>query len=249
MVQCAVYGCSSRSDVYNYEKKEAIQLHRIPKNPRMRSKWIQALGKDNIKESTRICSLHFDEKNYYTTKQGLRRLLPEAFPDTKLPDPPSVESSESSDDEEQAPNIVILNQIPAVNTIVSNISHSVPTKIIVVPQSSTLRIEPQIVNQVNLAPVNVVGTTSPYVQMQAQASENTSTTASAEGNFENQMTTPLEKKLMIEVKLLREAVDCLEEQNRRLLTKNNFLQQKLDNYERERGMVNNVDFKPDNFGV
>ncbi|XP_022817533.1 uncharacterized protein LOC111350275 [Spodoptera litura] len=251
MVQCAVRGCSSRSDVHNHGAGD-IHFHRVPKNRHVRSKWIQSLQKDNINESTRVCSLHFDEKNYWTTNKGLKRLVSEAFPDINLPPPDEI--SESSDDEEQAPNIVIVNQLPAVNTVVPNISQSIPTNIIVVPQSSTgLRIAPQIVNQI-LAPVNVVRTTAPYVQIQehqiqGQAGENCSGNAPNEGNFENQVRTPLESKLMTEVKLLREAIDCLEEQNRRLLVRNNFLQQTLDNYERERGVGNNFDFKPDVFGL
>lgn len=49
---------------------------------------------------------------------------------------------------------MIVNQIPG-NTLVSNMGQPGGTNIIVVPQSSTVRIEPQIVNQV-LTPVNVV---------------------------------------------------------------------------------------------
>lgn len=92
----------------------------------------------------------------------------------------------------------------------------------------------------------------PYVQMQGQPVENPSgnvPNVPNDGNFENQIRTPLENKLMAEVKMLREAIDCLEEQNRRLLIRNNFLQQTLDNYERETGLVNNFDFNPDIFGV
>lgn len=252
MVQCAVSGCNSRSDVHNHGTD--IHFHRIPRNPRMRNKWLQVLHKNSINESTRICSLHFGEQNYCRTKNGLKRLVSEAFPDTKLPPtpPPPEESSESSDDEQQAPNIVIVNQIPG-NTLVSNMGQPGGTNIIVVPQSSTVRIEPQIVNQV-LTPVNVVqnNPAAPYVQMQGQSVENPSgnvPNVPNEGNFENQIRTPLENQLMAEVKMLREAIDCLEEQNRLLLIRNNFLQQTLDNYERETGLVNNFDFNPDIFGV
>ncbi|XP_026734636.1 uncharacterized protein LOC113498714 [Trichoplusia ni] len=82
MVQCAIKGCSSRSDVHTALDHQ-FTFHRLPKF-RKHDTELTPFIKSGITDSTRICSKHFTDKNFYHTSTGKRRLKRDAIPDIHL---------------------------------------------------------------------------------------------------------------------------------------------------------------------
>ncbi|KAG0695200.1 repressor of the inhibitor of the protein kinase [Chionoecetes opilio] len=57
---CAVLGCTA-----HFRQRETnLGLHRIPKDPGLRKKWIQACGAIGVNQNARVCSLHFKTTDY-----------------------------------------------------------------------------------------------------------------------------------------------------------------------------------------
>ncbi|CAH0594108.1 unnamed protein product [Chrysodeixis includens] len=82
MVQCAIKGCSSRSDVHT-ALDHKFTFHRLPKFSK-NDVGLTAYIKCEVTDSTRICSRHFTEHNFYHTSTGKRRLKRDAVPDIHL---------------------------------------------------------------------------------------------------------------------------------------------------------------------
>ena len=87
MPQCIAYGCNNRSE----DASKGISFFRLPlKNPELLKTWIVKLRLENppIRESSRICSVHFSEDCFERDlkaelmpgTKGRRRLKPDAVP-------------------------------------------------------------------------------------------------------------------------------------------------------------------------
>ncbi|XP_022121718.2 THAP domain-containing protein 6-like [Pieris rapae] len=81
MPSCAIISCRKRSQVCSVVR-EGISFHRFPTDLGIRKLWIETTGRIDwipTKCST-ICSQHFDDDNYITTKSGKRNLKSGVYP-------------------------------------------------------------------------------------------------------------------------------------------------------------------------
>lgn len=80
---CCVPLCSKNG--YVLEHGEKVTFHSLPKNQDRLQKWIVTMKRDlgekfTVTKSTRICSRHFQEKDFNTTSKGRRFLNASAVP-------------------------------------------------------------------------------------------------------------------------------------------------------------------------
>lgn len=88
-MRCFIHTCNSEMR----KVSNGISSHRFPKNDKKRIAWLKILDPsgtryDDIKSSSRICSRHFLETDFYD-RQGKRKLNPDAVPSVDL-DPGAV---------------------------------------------------------------------------------------------------------------------------------------------------------------
>ncbi|XP_011873668.1 PREDICTED: uncharacterized protein LOC105565247 [Vollenhovia emeryi] len=62
-----------------YNHNESRTFHSFPKNPDLKQKWFDAIGKV-VKYSARICSDHFSQDDFNRYTRERKRLLPSAIP-------------------------------------------------------------------------------------------------------------------------------------------------------------------------
>ncbi|KAJ0183803.1 hypothetical protein K1T71_000226 [Dendrolimus kikuchii] len=78
MPVCSVIGCGIRKT----SNQASLTIHRIPRNERIKKKWLEPIGMENIKPNAKyiyICSLHFDDKCFNKTLD-VTRLRDDAVP-------------------------------------------------------------------------------------------------------------------------------------------------------------------------
>ncbi|KAJ0184354.1 hypothetical protein K1T71_000777 [Dendrolimus kikuchii] len=79
-MRCSVHNCTN--DTKKTTKSHGITFHMFPKEPDLRTAWIEALGMSDWepKERSTVCSEHFHNYDFYETKRGLRRIKNGAVP-------------------------------------------------------------------------------------------------------------------------------------------------------------------------
>ncbi|XP_075989893.1 uncharacterized protein LOC142985544 [Anticarsia gemmatalis] len=79
-MRCSVQNCTN--DTKRTTKSHGITFHMFPKEPNLRTAWIEALGMDDWepKDRSTICSEHFRNEDFYETKRGLRKIKGGAIP-------------------------------------------------------------------------------------------------------------------------------------------------------------------------
>ncbi|CAG9790633.1 unnamed protein product [Diatraea saccharalis] len=79
-MRCSVKNCTSDTKVRT--KSHGITFHLFPKEPNLRSAWIESLHMEDFepKERSTICSEHFSTDDFYETKNGLRKIKVGAIP-------------------------------------------------------------------------------------------------------------------------------------------------------------------------
>ncbi|KAJ8706533.1 hypothetical protein PYW07_012611 [Mythimna separata] len=80
-MRCSVKDCTN--DTRKNNKSHGITFHMFPKQPHVRTAWVEALGLPDDwqpKERSSICSEHFRRKDFYVTAAGLRRIKCGAVP-------------------------------------------------------------------------------------------------------------------------------------------------------------------------
>ncbi|KOB74366.1 Zinc finger protein [Operophtera brumata] len=72
-MRCSVQNCCN--DTKRTNKSHGITFHLFPKEPTLRSAWMEALGMPDWtpKERSTICSEHFRNDDFYQTKKGMRK--------------------------------------------------------------------------------------------------------------------------------------------------------------------------------
>ncbi|XP_028037504.1 THAP domain-containing protein 2-like [Bombyx mandarina] len=78
MPVCSVVGCGIRKT----PNRPSLTIHRIPRNEHIKNKWLEAIGKENLKSNVKdlyICSLHFDDK-FFNKTLNVTRLRDDAVP-------------------------------------------------------------------------------------------------------------------------------------------------------------------------
>ncbi|XP_063540038.1 THAP domain-containing protein 1 B-like [Cydia strobilella] len=87
MVYCSVKWCGKSSKTSKY-KTDGITFHRFPKNPAIKSKWIDATYRGELWfpcNTSVICSRHFTADNFHQVTSQRRRLMSSAVPTLYLP--------------------------------------------------------------------------------------------------------------------------------------------------------------------
>ncbi|KAL0831487.1 hypothetical protein ABMA28_002284 [Loxostege sticticalis] len=81
MPTCVVKWCKNNSTLQN--KSQGITFHKFPSgNEKWKDSWIRIIrncrGQEDWSPSTSsvVCSIHFDQNDFYTTSKGRRRLVP-----------------------------------------------------------------------------------------------------------------------------------------------------------------------------
>ncbi|KPJ07590.1 hypothetical protein RR48_11146 [Papilio machaon] len=79
-MRCSVPNCTN--DTKRTTKRHGITFHMFPKEPSLRTKWLEALGKMDWEPKCRstVCSEHFRTEDLYKTKFGLRKIKNGAVP-------------------------------------------------------------------------------------------------------------------------------------------------------------------------
>ncbi|XP_045541364.1 zinc finger protein 271 isoform X1 [Papilio machaon] len=79
-MRCSVQNCTN--DTKRTTKRHGITFHMFPKEPSLRTKWLEALGKMDWEPKCRstVCSEHFRTEDLYKTKFGLRKIKNGAVP-------------------------------------------------------------------------------------------------------------------------------------------------------------------------
>lgn len=100
-------------------KRERISLHKFPKNPILRNKWIEACDlslSDNLTH-VYICSLHFDPKTIYRGLEFQSRciLRSGAVPSIGVPNPIYSNNENKNIVNRRNDNIVETNQVEIIN--------------------------------------------------------------------------------------------------------------------------------------
>ncbi|XP_052746271.1 zinc finger protein 33A isoform X2 [Bicyclus anynana] len=70
-VSCTIVGCGARKS----DNFKNLTFHRFPRNEIKKKKWLNIIGRENIKRNTNralICSLHFEEKDFNKTLNVVR---------------------------------------------------------------------------------------------------------------------------------------------------------------------------------
>ncbi|KAJ8933947.1 hypothetical protein NQ318_008701 [Aromia moschata] len=89
MVCCAIRNCKSDTRMHS-KAKNGITFHLFPKGYILRSKWLEVVCRPSWSPSARsvICSLHFTNDSFYTTKKGFVKLISGSIPSLLLPPKP-----------------------------------------------------------------------------------------------------------------------------------------------------------------
>ncbi|KAL0985016.1 hypothetical protein UPYG_G00151860 [Umbra pygmaea] len=77
-MSCSAFGCTTR-----HSKGSAVQFFRLPSDDARLTQWLRKMRRDTRKwnpENARLCSSHFEEDQFFTDKQGKRRLKDTAVP-------------------------------------------------------------------------------------------------------------------------------------------------------------------------
>ncbi|XP_013141854.1 PREDICTED: zinc finger and SCAN domain-containing protein 2-like isoform X3 [Papilio polytes] len=79
-MQCSVQNCTNNPKLTR--KSRGITFHVFPKEPSLRTKWIEAIGKTDWepKYHSTVCSEHFQPEDFCKTKCGLRKIKNGAIP-------------------------------------------------------------------------------------------------------------------------------------------------------------------------
>ncbi|CAH0602435.1 unnamed protein product [Chrysodeixis includens] len=79
-MRCSVQNCCN--DTKKTTKSHGITFHMFPKEPNLRSAWVEALGMADWepKDRSTICSEHFRNEDFYETTRGLRKIKNGAVP-------------------------------------------------------------------------------------------------------------------------------------------------------------------------
>ncbi|CAB3246540.1 unnamed protein product [Arctia plantaginis] len=79
-MRCSVQTCTN--DTKRTTKSHGITFHMFPKEPNLRTAWVEALGMADWepKDRSTICSEHFRNEDFYQTKRGLRKIKGGAVP-------------------------------------------------------------------------------------------------------------------------------------------------------------------------
>ncbi|KPJ07591.1 hypothetical protein RR48_11147 [Papilio machaon] len=79
-MRCSVQNCTN--DTKRTTKSDGITFHMFPREPSLRTKWIEALSIMDWepKDRSTVCSEHFRSEDFYETKCGLRKIKTGAVP-------------------------------------------------------------------------------------------------------------------------------------------------------------------------
>ena len=107
MPSCSVPGCQSGATAYSHEKVQLFAFPEENKSPKLRSEWIDQIGRRGWKPTanSRVCSKHFKEDAFEENKgKTLRKTLklkPRARPTEFLSAPPPQISNVKKKKQEQ----------------------------------------------------------------------------------------------------------------------------------------------------
>ena len=87
MAFCAVPHCKASGQDVN------VRLYGLPEDPEKRVQWLQLIGIEDMGSDIFICDKHFEERMFYPSLEGIKRLAPEAIPSLFLDKEVVVESS------------------------------------------------------------------------------------------------------------------------------------------------------------
>ncbi|CAG5007238.1 unnamed protein product [Parnassius apollo] len=88
MPSCAIPTC--KNVVGLQKKKDGITFHVFPADEKRKTEWTKIIQRARLEEFWKpskrsvVCSMHFDDKYFYETKRGFRRLRKGAFPNKHL---------------------------------------------------------------------------------------------------------------------------------------------------------------------
>ncbi|CAH2217981.1 jg2503 [Pararge aegeria aegeria] len=84
MPSCVVKWCRNHTD--HHHKDSGITFHVFPQNPCRREQWVKAVQLERQEndwmpsKSSRICSIHFRDDDFYLSKKGFRMIKRVATP-------------------------------------------------------------------------------------------------------------------------------------------------------------------------
>ncbi|XP_023947417.2 zinc finger protein 260-like isoform X2 [Bicyclus anynana] len=83
-MQCCVPFCVNTSDNASTSEGTGITFHKLPSEENLRAAWLKALGiqDHHLPDPAVVCSQHFVDEDFYTTKNCVRQIRSDAIPST-----------------------------------------------------------------------------------------------------------------------------------------------------------------------
>ncbi|XP_052746156.1 zinc finger protein 551-like isoform X2 [Bicyclus anynana] len=83
-MQCCVPFCVNTSDNASTSEGTGITFHKLPSDENLRAVWLRALGiqDHHLPDPAVVCSQHFIDEDFYTTKSCVRQIQSDAIPST-----------------------------------------------------------------------------------------------------------------------------------------------------------------------
>ncbi|XP_052746161.1 zinc finger protein 260 isoform X2 [Bicyclus anynana] len=83
-MQCCVPFCANTSDNASTSEGTGVTFHKLPSEENLRAAWLRALGiqDHHLPEPAVVCSQHFVDEDFYTTKSCVRQIRSDAIPST-----------------------------------------------------------------------------------------------------------------------------------------------------------------------